>query len=357
MTFRLRRRLLLGLLALPILLLLADYLVWRSGELLLDTRVAEWMAARRADGWTVASGPTQAGGWPLAVAVTLSDLTLAGDPSRFPGGAGWHADRLTLRVALLHPRDLVLAVEGRQRLRIGDPPDVTFAAGRMVASIPLDAGTPPGSVHILANDLRIDLPPPAGGGQVTVGAIDLQLSQAAAAPPSMALQADDIGLPAGSPARWPLGPRVAEVALDATLAGPTADFVPVANRLTVWRDAGGSVRVQRCALRWGPLDLTATGVLSLDAALQPSGTVTTQIVGQAAALDAMAASGAIKPQAAFAAKAVLALMGTPASADAPASLSVPLTLQDRTLAMGRIPLIRVPQIAWPVARVSAISAP
>jgi hypothetical protein len=62
-------------------------------------------------------------------------------------------------------------------------------------------------------------------------------------------------------------------------------------------------------------------------------------------LDALAEARLIAPRAATAAKAVLALLQRPQPDGKPA-VQLPLTLQDRTLALGRIPLARLPELIW-----------
>ena len=48
---------------------------------------------------------------------------------------------------------------------------------------------------------------------------------------------------------------------------------------------------------------------------------------------------------AMAAGAVLALMARPQPSGPPV-VEVPLSLQDRTLSLGRIPLLRLPELVW-----------
>jgi hypothetical protein len=77
------------------------------------------------------------------------------------------------------------------------------------------------------------------------------------------------------------------------------------------------------------------------------GTGTLHLRGQGEALDAMAAGHVITPAAARAAGAVLGLLAhAPPDGGAPV-VDVPLTLRERTLAMGLMPLARVPELVWP----------
>ena len=72
--------------------------------------VAQWRAAMQAQGWTVASGPAERGGWPLAAELTLPGLSVTGAPPEFPAGAAWRSADATFRLDLLHPACSAAAV-------------------------------------------------------------------------------------------------------------------------------------------------------------------------------------------------------------------------------------------------------
>ena len=120
-------------------------------------------------------------------------------------------------------------------------------------------------------------------------------------------------------------------------------------RATGWRDGGGTFEVQHAALQWGPLDLTGSATLALDDHLQPMGAATAKVRGYVATLDALAGARLIPPQAAMAAKAVLGLMAHTPQDGGPPEVEVPLTLQNRQLSVGRIPLAHLPEFSWPDA--------
>lgn len=110
---------------------------------------------------------------------------------------------------------------------------------------------------------------------------------------------------------------------------------------------GGSLAIERLALGWGPLGLSASATIALDAQLQPMGTATARVLGYSEALDSLAAQNVITRRTATAAKAVLALIArTPEGGQTP-EVEVPLTLQDRVLSMRQIPLARIPPLVWP----------
>lgn len=331
-------------------LVAADVLLWRWSEAQLRDGFAAWADAQRADGYTVTAGPARSSGWPLAAEMRISELSLSGPLLDLPVNATWTAQAVLLRIALLHPQRLVIAAAGDQHLRLDAGLDLPFTAEAEQMIIPLQPGVPAHSATLEVTRLR------AGGALagLTVAHLraDSDLKPAALqGEPALSLTASatDITLPQSPQVSWPLGRTIASMMMAAAVTGPMPPTPALTARATGWRDGGGTFEVQRATLRWGPLDLTGSATLALDEHLQPMGAATAKIKGYVATLDALAAGHLIPPQAALAAKAVLGLMAhTPEGGGAP-EVEVPLTLQNRTLSLGRIPLARLPEFSWPDA--------
>ena len=216
--------------------------------------------------------------------------------------------------------------------------------------IPLQAGVPPRAVDIDADHLRAGIPAADGPAGLVLARLHLHFETkpaAAQGEPALGvnLAAADIALP-GGPA-WALGPTIASIGLDGMLTGPLPRAPDLTTRATGWRNGGGTLELRRVAVEWGPLDLSASATLALDDRMQPMGAGTARIVGEAETLDALAAANAIAPRAALAAKAVLGLMAHAPPDGGPPQVDVPLTLQNRALSVGRIPLLRLPELFWP----------
>ena len=345
------RRLWIILLVTPLLLAAADTLYWRLVERNLEDGFAAWLAARRASGWTATVGQPARGGWPLAATLTVPTVSLKGGEPDIAGGLTWDAERLVLRIGLAHPRLLEIASEGVQHLRFAEGPEVVYTADRLRIALPPQPGATPRSAEVTARDLRAGIP--AGGdagASLTVGSLRLHLEArpaAQAGEPALAflLNAEAIGPPA-SIARS-LGPRIASLTLQGALDGPVPRMRALAERAARWRDGGGTLEIQRLAVNWGPLDLTASATLALDDQLQPMGTGSARVVGYAETLDALATRGTISRSAATAAKAVLSLLAHSPEDGSPPDVEVPLTLQYRTLSMRQVPLVRLPELDWP----------
>jgi len=345
-----RRKYLRPLLALVAVLVVGGTAYWHTAARRLESGFQDWAARSRAMGWTISTGGTAVGGWPLAATLTVSDLVVTGGAPAIPGGFSWDAQRILLRVDLLQPWSLDLMPIGVQRLRFGDGMEVPFVADTMHAALPLSADAAP-EVDVAATRLRALLPVEGDNEQaITIEHLRGHADIGQGAKPDesaigFSISAETIGLPAVG--RWPLGRTVAAVTLEATLEGPLPEAAPPVALATAWRDAGGSLQVQKLAVTWGPLDLTATATLALDDQLQPMGAGTSRIVGYAATLDALASNGVLTRSAATAAKAVLSLLANAPPEGEAAEVDVPLTLQYRTLSMRQVPLVRLPELDWP----------
>jgi hypothetical protein len=347
-----RPRLRLLLLGIPALLVAGHTLYWYQAGRALAQGYAAWTRARRAAGWTIASEPPTAGGWPLAVTLSVPDFVIAGsDPEFLPGGINWSAERLVLRVALAQPRVLRIEAEGAQHVSLGGGADVPYTADRLRLELPIAPDVPPHGGEFTAQHLRAGLPSgPETISGLTIDQLRLRIDTKPAAPQGEALcdfslSVEAIGLPPDFD--WALGPRIEQLTLEGALDGPLPRGRGLVARARQWRDGGGALEVRDFSLDWGPLDLSAKATLALDDRLQPMGTGTARLTGFAATLNAMADGGVMPRQAATLTTAMLTLLSHTPSDDAEPEVEVPLTLQGRTLSLRQIPLTRLPALDWP----------
>ena len=339
-----------AVLLVPIVLLVGEAIYWRIAAERLRSGYQAWAAEQAAYGWNIESGPPSIGGWPRSAVVTVPNLTLRHAGPTIPGDVKLALAGLDLSVALFDPTTLGLSLDGPVHLRVGDLPDAIVSGETAVATVPLQP-TGPQSVALRARALRLE--PATGAWHVTVGLLNAQAeiaASAAAGQPkpgaSFAISSEAIALPAV--VKWPLGTNISSLSAEATLTDlPQADRQGIRQWAEAWRDAGGSLKIAHLAMGWGPLGLTSQATLALDDQLQPMGSGNGRIVGYAETLDRLAAAGALTRPAATAAKAVLSLIATTSDADDPSSVDVPLKLQYRTLSMGLVPLLRLPELDWP----------
>ena len=198
------------------------------------------------------------------------------------------------------------------------------------AELAVDLRGAPPQAH--ATDLQVMLP----AGRLDIGVV------AAAFPPG-AIEATLTGIRLPNGAGGQVQPPIDRLAWQARLSQPVPPGAVPAERARAWRNAGGRLELSRVSLRWGPLDATGQGTVTLDDQLQPRAEASIEATGLPATLDALARSGAIAPTAASAAKAVLAILAAPAPG---APVRVPVQLADGILTVARFPLVRFPPLAW-----------
>lgn len=324
-------------------------LLWRAMADQLEAGWQNWVQLRRAHGWQVDHAPPMRGGWPLAATLTVDRLRLEGAAATLPGGVALGVQRAVLRVELPWLDRLEVALPGQQRLRLGGT-EFPFTADTLTAIVPLERDTLPSTAELVAEQLRIGL----AGGAVELASGRLAVRGSASATEAEAaleltLLAEGLDLPPAAPGD-PLGRfgrRIATLSAELALSGPLPGGRAPATRAEAWRDGGGTLELRRLGLRWGPLGGTATATLAFDEALQPMGAGTLRLGGAAAALEALVEAGLVGRRAAVTARGVLPLLSRPSPEDGTPEIEVPLTLEDRTLSLARIPVMRFAPLEWP----------
>ena len=210
-------------------------------------------------------------------------------------------------------------------------PDVALRADRLGLYLPA------GPVALAA--LRLDL---ASGDGLRPGdplaalhgvAASLTLPPALAALPGLAV----------------LGPRLDRLSLDMAVSGPWPGLAggPAA-RAARWRDGGGTLELRGLAFDWGAASASAAATFALDAALQPAGAGTLRLAGGAAVLEAAREAGMIGRREVATAQMLLPMMQRVPPEGGPPRLEVPLVLEQRTLVLAGLTLLRLPGLAWPI---------
>ncbi|MGG5810728.1 DUF2125 domain-containing protein [Falsiroseomonas sp. CW058] len=342
-------RLALGALLAVVVLAAAHAALWRYMASQLEQGLATWTQVRRAQGWRVEHAPPLRGGWPFSATLSLATLRIQGGGATLPGGLVYTSEGVVLRVTLPRLDRLRVELHGPQRLRLGEA-EFPFVADSLVAILPLEQDTPPREAEVLAERLRVGTP--GGALEVRTGRLTVEGSSSATeAEPALALGValEGVDLPAAPAGQAGLafGRRVASLGADLALTGPVPPGRQPVTRAEAWRDGGGTLELRSFALRWGPVGAQAAATLALDDALQPMGAGTLRLAGAAEALDALAEAGLVGRRAAGTARAVLPLLSRPAADGTGPEVEVPFTLEDRTLAVARIPVTRLAPWTWP----------
>lgn len=328
-----RRRLWIVLPSVAMALIAAHTAGWLAATHYLEASFDRWAAHRRASGWHVEAGAPIRGGWPLAATLTLPDLTLDAGPADAPGHVEWRAAEVVLRLSIRDPRMLEIDLAGRQTVCVAPGPSLAFTAEQLRIEAPLGRAPAPPTVSLELRRLH--------GEGLGIGLLTGQLSLGAT--PALSTSAEAIDLPGGP---WPFGPHISSLAIDATEAGGLPPAGALAASAAAWHNAGGALEISHFALGWGPLGVAAAGRLTLDDRLQPAGSADLHLIGYAKALQALAAQHIITNDAALAATAVATLLARVPKDGAP-EVQLPLTLRGGKLSMGRIPLLKLPELRWP----------
>jgi hypothetical protein len=152
-----------------------------------------------------------------------------------------------------------------------------------------------------------------------------------------------MALPSGT--RLVTEDAVETLSFDATIKGPMP-LAPLKDALAAWRDAGGVVDLNGFAFRQGPLGVTGSGTLALDAALQPEGAGTITTTGLSEALEILIRDGFIPADRALIARTTAKALEKPGP-DGRVEAKVGLSLQNRTVSFGPVPLLALQPIEWP----------
>jgi hypothetical protein len=333
-------------------LVLLPALDWAACQVLqhrMRAEYAAWSATITSQGWALRADRVNEGGFPFGATLTLNDLTLSGGRAMLPGGLDWHAERVRLSIGLLHFWRLMVEPQGEQTIRLASADAVVFSADRLFAQVPLGRGRAD-SVALEAGELTAGLQRSRQHQDVRIDhlSVGLMAHREGAARIAAEADIDASGIELPDNKTWPLGAVVRNAAATIDLASPALSGIAAADQARAWRDWGGFVTVRDLQLRWGPLDLRARAKLSLDDRLQPAGKGEAYISGWAQTIDALAASGTIEAGMAQTVKLVVGLMARAPdhSANGPAGLSLPFTLKDSTLSVGKIPLIQLHRFAW-----------
>lgn len=129
------------------------------------------------------------------------------------------------------------------------------------------------------------------------------------------------------------------LSLKAQLAGFQGPL-PGPHSLAEWRDGGGVVDIKDFLFAWNPLEITAEGTITVDKDLYPLGSFSSHIKGYEEGLEQLVKTGLINKQNA-AMGAFFLNMLSQSNEKGDKSIKVPLTIQDRHLSLGSIPLIQI----------------
>ncbi len=310
---------------------------WRYAAGQFDRSVADWIAAREAEGYRVELAMAPIEGFPFWLSTTVSDPAIAAPLDAW----SWRGPTFHLRSRPWSPFAFAFELPGAHHIEaegrsfdlstVSATGRIAYALDRRLDDFALalgqasltETGEPPFAATSLVLAARVPPPDHVGTAPVTL------TFEAAVA---------DLALP--EKLRPALGPRIAAASVIGRLDGTLA-MGPLAAALAAWRDAGGAVELDRFQLTWGPLGLDGNATAALDEKLQPLVAASCELQGIGPTFDALMDAGIIDREHGPLGKQLLLGM-----AGADGRLKLPLTLQDGFLYVGPIRLMPVPPIEW-----------
>jgi len=341
-----RLRWVYGLFAAVLIAILGYTAFWFFLKRQVERGLADWAAMQRQIGWQVAYAPPQVSGYPYRLVIAVRDIAM-GDP----GHAQAWALRLPSIRAITHPwtlRHLILEQEGELELSWGPATaraELRANGDAVRASLVLDSRDRLQRLAVEGRNGALDVRFPRFDGRFTARAEHAELhlrdnrarqaSGGTVSSADLAVSLDNLTSSMIRPSP-PFGPTIASVGLDLGVTG-RIDAPSVA----AWRDDGGTVELRRAALRWGPLDASATGTLAVDNQMRPIGALTAEAKGWEAVIDKLVDMRQIARGQARGLKLALGLLSKP-TADGGKVLSAPIALQNGKLMVGPAAVMDLP---------------
>jgi len=315
---------------------------WAYAAGLLRSGVDDWIATQRAAGVEVRYGALAVGGFPLSLDISADDVVAAGTA----GYLAWEARTaaLDVRAAPWDLQRLTFETGDAPMLRLvniasGERADITAATATGNAAF-----DPRGALQ--AGQLNLQKAAAEGTGPLMpliARALTAEYGPGSAGAAEVAVRAIEIGLPPHPAAR--LGDVMQSLTATLIVHG-AIPAAPTAPALAVWRDNGGRVEVRFLEAVWGPVAVSASGEVGLDADLQPIGKLSTSTRGYREVVSAAEEAGQLTAERAAQLRLLLEVMATrPADGGAP-RLDADLRVANRRLSAGIIPLAELPHLRW-----------
>ncbi|MGE0260257.1 MAG: DUF2125 domain-containing protein [Alphaproteobacteria bacterium] len=304
--------------------------------------IAQWAGEQRLHRRDVSWDKLRMGGYPLAFSVTANEVRFR---DLMPGRAG--EIKAPLIEASTRPWNFrSWAIDAPSGLTaIGGPADaprVRLTSQSASGSVAIDAG------RDIA--VTVDLQHPAfeNGERVAARAaiVSASLPQEPArshadASLGLAIAAYDLQVP-GLPA--PFRGAINELAFDIRMLGPIPDL-PLREAAAAWRDAGGTIEVEKIAARSGDFAVTGSGTVALDREMQPEAAFSGSVRGYDRLIAGLSEIGVLPLGGSVLATVGLSLLAKPA-ADGHPQIKTSFTIQNGEMSLGPIKLGNAPHIEW-----------
>ena len=288
------------------------------------------------------------GGFPFRFAATFRDPALRWHGPR--GDLAWKGATLRAEMAPWNLRRIEIASDGRHdaSLRLAqDAGEWRIAGTGLAGAVTLYGSGALRGITVALNQPGLTLP---SGVVLASATASLTLEQPETPPADfdmplarVALDARGLALPPGT--RLLTDDAIETFAFDATIKG-SMPAAPLRQALVAWRNAGGVVDLNGFSFTQGPLGLTGNATLALDSNLQPEGAGTVTSTGLSEAVEILIRDGLIPPDRVLVARATAKALEKPGP-DGKLQATIGLSLQNRVVTFGPVPLFALQPIVWP----------
>ncbi|MGE4062443.1 MAG: DUF2125 domain-containing protein [Rhodospirillaceae bacterium] len=323
--------------ALVVVLALLYGAAWLGAAFWLRRSVDTIVADLVSQGYAIERGAPSFVGFPARVGIAFPHTSVRAPAAR--GAWRWGADRVAVTLSAAAPTEPVIDLSGAHRITgFASAPEggLSVVVGRGRASLAFGADGSLENIVLKLSETRVgtsETPALFGfkdsslhialnTGHVTLWVREVSLAH------EIAILGETIS--------------ALDLALDVTGVLPSG---PLRESLAAWRDNGGAIELRSFTLDWPPAHASGNATLALDSALQPLFAATVKFRGFFDIVAALAAAGHVREREASLAKVVLGMLARPSAAGEP-ELSLPLTVQNRKLTAGPVPLMEIPAVVW-----------
>lgn len=337
-------RKLMSLLTLLVIAMLGWGGYWFFGATATERALSEWLAERRAEGWTANVASLETRGFPNRFDTSFEGLELA-DPET---ATGWSAPLFQLLSLSYRPNHVIAVWPGTQRVILPEQ-EITVTSAAMLGSIEVapESRLPLIAATVETQEARLS----SSRGWETAfasGQLSIRQSPAPIGAHSYDLYFDatEVVPPAAFVARLADAVDLPETIATLRLNGRVA-FEKGWDRsaLERARPQPRKIRLDEARAQWGGLALDATGELDVNVAGEASGTLELRATNWRAILATLEASGKIDPAQLSALEKGLGLLA--GLKGNPETLDVPLGFSRGVLSIGPVPVMPAPTFTLP----------
>jgi hypothetical protein len=271
--------------ALFALIVIGWLIYWNQVAASAEAQVAAFIAQQNASGAHISYRHISRHGFPVLLRLEIDGVSYA------PAHAHWalQTARADLNVEMLNTQHLIFQQRAPIAIIGGHGPAASLTARTLLASIRSQNGAL-AVAGLEADDLSVADPHRSGALSVAKLVANMRPDPRAAGDTQLAFSAEGVRL--ARPARGfeGLGQAIGMLRADVVIEhGAQMLQAEDQDRLGPWRAAGGKLRIEALALRWGPIETIGTGQVGLDPARRLSGRLALALAHPAPVLDAIAA--------------------------------------------------------------------